>query len=540
MHPKSLKGLSILSASLPLLLALLLLLPSASATNYNIANEVTTNDNADDYCTIRLDDTHGVVAWEEVGTSYVKAFTRFGTTLTFGSTTTVHGQDIAMAALSSDHFGIVYKSHDSPYNLWVQIGSVSGTTISWGGASDLAVVAQSPDITKMDTNKGCVAYSLTSNGWPYVRAFTISGETPTLGAAWVVSANAVNSAASVSVTGASSTSVFAAYTRTGDGTYVGYCSGTGVTFNVQTETKVSGTYASITTDVLAIDASHTIAIFPDGSNQVAAVVTYSGSWSKGANQVYSTYNAPRALSIDHSTEFLLSYGLVGSVCVRECSYSGTSITLGSEQQVGLSAAASDTTVMSLVGGSYYTVMYKINTDSDTQLAIASWVSTPVADFTGTPLPATTDDTVQFNFTGSEGGEACTYAWNFGDGTTSSLTNPTHKFARAGSYTVSLTVTNSGGSDTETKTAYVVVTGPYGGVYDMNFSGIFSWLVWVILLFGVSIALSFIRGEGFQLSLFTMTISNGIAVFTWVGMFPLWCYGLCAGLIIILLYMRVKE
>lgn len=40
---------------------------------------------------------------------------------------------------------------------------------------------------------------------------------------------------------------------------------------------------------------------------------------------------------------------------------------------------------------------------------------------------------------------CTYLWNFGDGATSTDTNPTHSFASFGNYTVSLTATNSVGA-----------------------------------------------------------------------------------------------
>jgi PKD repeat protein len=41
----------------------------------------------------------------------------------------------------------------------------------------------------------------------------------------------------------------------------------------------------------------------------------------------------------------------------------------------------------------------------------------------------------------------TYAWDFGDGSTSSVENPTHLYAAAGTYTVTLIVTNEIGSST---------------------------------------------------------------------------------------------
>ena len=52
----------------------------------------------------------------------------------------------------------------------------------------------------------------------------------------------------------------------------------------------------------------------------------------------------------------------------------------------------------------------------------------------------------------------TYQWNFGDATTSSLENPTHNYAQAGNYSVTLIATSSGAcnvSDTITKQVYIL-------------------------------------------------------------------------------------
>ncbi len=50
-----------------------------------------------------------------------------------------------------------------------------------------------------------------------------------------------------------------------------------------------------------------------------------------------------------------------------------------------------------------------------------------------------------------------YCWDFGDGTTSSETAPTHIYETPGEYTVSLTAATWLQSDTETKVAYILVT-----------------------------------------------------------------------------------
>ena len=56
-------------------------------------------------------------------------------------------------------------------------------------------------------------------------------------------------------------------------------------------------------------------------------------------------------------------------------------------------------------------------------------------------------------------DACpslSYAWNFGDGLTSTSTNPTHKYAAGGTYTVRLIVTNANGGKKDTITNNVTV------------------------------------------------------------------------------------
>ncbi|MEI6576284.1 MAG: M6 family metalloprotease domain-containing protein, partial [Bacteroidota bacterium] len=61
-----------------------------------------------------------------------------------------------------------------------------------------------------------------------------------------------------------------------------------------------------------------------------------------------------------------------------------------------------------------------------------------------------------SFTDQSTGTPTSWAWTFGDGGTSTLQNPTHQYLTSGIKTVSLTVTNSGGSNTMTKTNYIVV------------------------------------------------------------------------------------
>ncbi len=85
---------------------------------------------------------------------------------------------------------------------------------------------------------------------------------------------------------------------------------------------------------------------------------------------------------------------------------------------------------------------------------------PAADFTASPTTGAAPLPVQFSDTSSSTGSHPSYSWDFGDGGTATAKNPSHLYASAGDYTVSLTVTdNKGRSDTEVKEGYVRVTSP---------------------------------------------------------------------------------
>lgn len=79
-----------------------------------------------------------------------------------------------------------------------------------------------------------------------------------------------------------------------------------------------------------------------------------------------------------------------------------------------------------------------------------------AGFTATRLSGAAPLTVEF--LDLSAGEISSWMWDFGDGTTSSQAQPTHVYTTNGSYTVKLTVEDSGGSDIAVREAYVRVEG----------------------------------------------------------------------------------
>ena len=80
---------------------------------------------------------------------------------------------------------------------------------------------------------------------------------------------------------------------------------------------------------------------------------------------------------------------------------------------------------------------------------------PVANFSATPLSGVMPLNVQF--TDASTNSPTSWSWNFGDSTTSTLQNPSHTYSNSGTYSVSLTVTNTNGSNTLVKNNYISVT-----------------------------------------------------------------------------------
>ena len=82
---------------------------------------------------------------------------------------------------------------------------------------------------------------------------------------------------------------------------------------------------------------------------------------------------------------------------------------------------------------------------------------PIANFTADHTSGC-DANIQFtDISGAPAGT--TYLWNFGDGQTSTLQNPSHSYSNSGTYTVSLALTSCAGNDSEIKTSYITLTIP---------------------------------------------------------------------------------
>lgn len=122
---------------------------------------------------------------------------------------------------------------------------------------------------------------------------------------------------------------------------------------------------------------------------------------------------------------------------------------------GTSSAAQNPTKTYAAAGTYTVTLIATN-DAGSSAPFTTTVqvaSAPVAGFTF----VTGGLTAQFTDASSE--SPAFWSWDFGDGTTSSVQSPTHTYAAGGTYTVTLTVSNVAGSDSQTSAVTVMVAPP---------------------------------------------------------------------------------
>ena len=112
---------------------------------------------------------------------------------------------------------------------------------------------------------------------------------------------------------------------------------------------------------------------------------------------------------------------------------------------GAASSAQDASHLYSAPGTY-TVSLNATKDSCSKSCMGSVIVEPQPDCSWTSNAPVCDDIVRFN--GPAGMD--TYQWDFGDGDSSPLEDPIHRYRKPGTYTVRLTVTSCGISKTCTK------------------------------------------------------------------------------------------
>ena len=108
---------------------------------------------------------------------------------------------------------------------------------------------------------------------------------------------------------------------------------------------------------------------------------------------------------------------------------------------------------------FYTVSLSVSNQWGTDVAVKTnyiglYALGPVADFTRDPKYGCAPLEVQF--TDQSANAPTSWDWSFGDGSASSQQHPLHTYDSPGRYLVGLTVTNTGGTDSQVSATYVCV------------------------------------------------------------------------------------
>lgn len=90
---------------------------------------------------------------------------------------------------------------------------------------------------------------------------------------------------------------------------------------------------------------------------------------------------------------------------------------------------------------------------------------PVANFRMWPTGPVVGTMVHFADTST--GAPTSWAWDFGDGHSAVVANPSHAYAAAGTYTVTLSATNDGGSNSASKSVTIAAGGQSSCVVDAS-------------------------------------------------------------------------
>ena len=206
--------------------------------------------------------------------------------------------------------------------------------------------------------------------------------------------------------------------------------------------------AIITADTALLPAVSTPVLMPAGHYLPVATpyqpVTMQAVTLDGSSSLDGDY--PRDPSLDEWRLYDGATLLATETGVTVPSFSPLDFSTPTERKVCLTVHDTDP-----IPGAYDT--------SSTSCLDIKWLNQPpVAAFTPTPDAVQLGASIAFVDASTDPeGTPLSYDWDFGDGSTSALPEPVRVYAAAGTYTVSLTVTDAhGGTDTATETVEVVL------------------------------------------------------------------------------------
>lgn len=240
---------------------------------------------------------------------------------------------------------------------------------------------------------------------------------------------------------------------------------------------------------IAVDGAGNLYVSDHGNHAVrmvtpaGVVTTLAGSGSGGKTDGTGTaasFKFPSGIAADSSGTVYLAD--TDNQVVRKITSAGVVTTIGGSGSLGSTdgtgTAASfynpkDVAVDS--SGNLYVVdrgnhtIRKGTLQTTTQAVIT-------ASITALPTSGTAPLTVAFTGTGSStvSTDVLTYLWTFGDGSTSTEKNPSHAFAAAGTYSVTLAVSNATGQSGSATAQSITVTSGGSSTLIVDADKVFVW------------------------------------------------------------------
>jgi len=248
------------------------------------------------------------------------------------------------------------------------------------------------------------------------------------------------------------------YTASGAAGFVLYCgpSSGNYTTRVDVLNTVSYTIATLpegATSFCSVTAYDATKVESPASNEVSVLVQYSPP-TVNFSASPMTGTAPLSVAFSNTT--------TGSVTSWLWDF-GDSTTSSVQSPTHIYNAAGNYTVVLTATGPGGTV----SKTASTPISVGT-PAAPVVSFNGSPTIGSAPLNVMF--TNSTTGQVTTWAWNFGDGTTSNLKSPAHTYNSPGSYSVALTATGPGGAVTKTVSSAITVSStPAAPVVDFSAS-----------------------------------------------------------------------
>ena len=210
--------------------------------------------------------------------------------------------------------------------------------------------------------------------------------------------------------------------------------------------------------------------YPAVGTYVAQVTAANGMNSRSVTTPVTIVDVPPVASFISS-----SPDVIGQTTTFQSTSTGTNLTYRWNFGDGSPTAEGQTTTVThtyAYTGTYTAALTITNSAGSSTASktidILSHPNPPVASFSSSS-PDELGQTTVFINTSQDGGddeENVSYAWHFGDETSSTAPHPTHIYDAVGSYVVSLTVTNSFASDTFSDTVLITDV-PIGGLAVEN-------------------------------------------------------------------------